>query len=87
MLLKVRLVLLTAPVLALCAGARADVFVFQDLTDTVSLTLNGNPVAGNGGRITKFTTSGESISFDLTALGVAQKKVQVSPIWSTKAGR
>ena len=73
MLPKVRIVLLTAPLLALCTGARADVFVFQDLTETVSLTLNGNPVAGNGGRITNFMTSGELISFDLTALGVAQK--------------
>jgi hypothetical protein len=72
MLLKVRIALLTAPLLAMCAGARADVFVFQDLTDTVSLTLNGNPVRGNGGRITNFTTGGELISFDLTAMGVAQ---------------
>ena len=46
MLPKVRIILLTAPLLALCAGARADVFVFQDLTETVFLTLNGNPVAG-----------------------------------------
>jgi hypothetical protein len=52
--------------------SHADVIQFNDLTDSVSVTLNGVPITGNGGRVSNFATSGELISFDLTAPNVLQ---------------
>jgi hypothetical protein len=57
--------------LAIAMCCNASVIVFQDLTDLVSITMDGQPVTGNGGRVTNFVKSGESISFDLTAPGVS----------------
>jgi hypothetical protein len=58
--------------LAFATFCSADIFVFHDLTDSVSVTDNGVLLTGNGGRISNFILLGESISFDLTAPNVSQ---------------
>jgi len=52
--------------LAFATSANAGVFRFDDLTDTISVSLNGTPITGNGGRISNFTLGTESVSFDLS---------------------
>src|SRR4051794_30680606 len=54
---------------AMCCSA--SVIVFHDLTDAVFLTIDGQPVTGNGGRVTNFVQIGESISFDLIVTGIS----------------
>jgi len=71
--IRMRLVSTATAALVCIASCNADVLVFQDLTETVSVTINGVPLTGNGGRVSNFTLSGESVSFDLTAPGVAQQ--------------
>jgi PEP-CTERM motif len=51
--------------LALSSSAQADVFLFRDISGTVSLSVNSNPVTGDAGRISNFILIGQSISFDL----------------------
>jgi hypothetical protein len=46
--------------------ARADIINFFDLGESVSVTINGVAITGNGGRVSNFLISGESVSFDLT---------------------
>ena len=46
--------------------ARADTVDFIDSGESVSVTINGVPITGNGGRVSNFLSVGESISFDLT---------------------
>jgi hypothetical protein len=70
--MRKRLVYLAMPALVYVASCHADVIVFTDLIDTISITINGVPLTGNGGRVTNFTRTGELVSFDLTAPGVAQ---------------
>jgi hypothetical protein len=60
-----RTLIALVPALLLAAVCYGDSFVFLDLGETVSLTLNGNLVTGNGGRISNFTQTGETISFNL----------------------
>jgi hypothetical protein len=70
--MKTRLISIGGLALAFTAVCSADVFVFQDLNDIVTITDNGVLLTGNGGRVSNFVILGESISFDLTAPGVAQ---------------
>jgi len=70
-----RTISLALPALVFSTLTHADVIVFNDLTDSVSISLNGVPITGNGGRVSNFATFGEFISFNLTALGVAQGAV------------
>ena len=68
--MKIRLASPLIVALACAACCNAGVLRFSDLTDDVSLTLDGVAVTGNVGRITNFSHVGESISFDLAAPGV-----------------
>jgi len=52
--------------LAAAACCNADVIVFDDVDNVLSVTLNGVPVTGNGGRVTDFYLSGGFVSFDLS---------------------
>ena len=70
--MRTRLVSTGVLALAFTTFCSADVFVFQDLNDVVSITDNGVLLTGNGGRVSNFILLGESISFDLTAPGVLQ---------------
>src|SRR5260370_12328076 len=70
--MRTRLVSMGVLALAFTTFCSADVFVFQDLNDVVTITDNGVLLTGNGGRVSNFVILGESISFDLTAPGVAQ---------------
>jgi hypothetical protein len=70
-----RTISLALPALMFSTLTHADVIVFHDLTDSVSVSLNDVPITGNGGRVSNFVTSGEMISFDLTALNVSQAAV------------
>jgi len=58
-------------VLTFAACCHAAVIQFDDLSDSVSLLVDGLPVNGNGGRITNFNRAGEFISFDITTGGNA----------------
>jgi hypothetical protein len=51
---------------AAAACCNADVIVFDDVDNTLSVTLNGVPATGNGGRVTDFYLSGGFVSFDLS---------------------
>jgi hypothetical protein len=46
--------------------ARADTFNFLDSGESVSVTINGVTITGNGGRVSNFLNVGESVTFDLT---------------------
>jgi hypothetical protein len=46
--------------------ARADTFNFLDLRESVSVTINGVPITGDGGRISGFFTVGELVVFDVS---------------------
>jgi hypothetical protein len=70
-----RTISLALPALVFSTLTHADVIVFNDLTESVSVSINGVPITGNGGRVSNFATSGEMISFDLTALNVSQAAV------------
>jgi hypothetical protein len=47
--------------------AAASTIVFNDLTDTTFVTIDGTKITGNGGNVSNFSTSGESISFTFTS--------------------
>ena len=49
--------------------ADASMIVLQDLGESISVTVDGNPIA-NGGRISNLMFNGESVSFDISTLGV-----------------
>jgi hypothetical protein len=54
--------------------ARADIFNFLDSEESVSVTLNGDPITGDGGRISNFSIDGEFVTFDVSfevAFGVS----------------
>jgi hypothetical protein len=70
--MRTRLTSIGVLALAFTTLCSADVFVFQDLNEVVSITDNGVLLTGNGGRVSNFILLGESISFDLTAPGVGQ---------------
>jgi hypothetical protein len=61
--------LLSVASLALGAAlnAKADVIVFNDLTESPFVTINGTTITGDGGRVSNFssTLGGELISFTL----------------------
>jgi len=46
--------------------AGASVITFIDLTDKPTVTIDGQVITGNGGKVSNFITSGELISFSLT---------------------
>jgi hypothetical protein len=46
--------------------ASADTINFLDSGESVSATINGAVITGNGGRVSDFSSIGESISFDLS---------------------
>ena len=57
---------------AYCAGS---VFRFDDLTDQISVTIDGVPIA-NGGRVSNLAFAGESVSFDLLVNGTTNVLTQ-----------
>src|SRR5262245_50034887 len=67
--------LLTALVSLANSPARADTFDFLDSGESVSVTINGVAITGNGGRVSNFFTSGEFVSFNLTGANTGQATV------------
>jgi hypothetical protein len=64
-----RLFLLLCVCLAFGYVGHADTIQLNDLGESVSVTLNGTPITGNGGRISNFILAGESVSFDISTNG------------------
>jgi hypothetical protein len=64
-MMRTRLLALLIPVLTFATSADAGVFRFDDLNETISVSLDGVAITGNGGRITNFKLAAESVSFDV----------------------
>jgi hypothetical protein len=61
-----RLVTLTIVLLTAAGHCNASMFRINDLGDTISITMGGVPLKGNGGRITNFILRDESVAFDIS---------------------
>ena len=60
-----RLFPLVISVLAVAASCNADVFVFDDQTDIILVTMNGVPLTVDGGPISNFDLQSDFVSFDV----------------------
>ena len=78
--------LLSVALLALGStlAAKADNIVFNDLTESPFVTLNGTTITGNGGRVSNFssTLGGELISFTLADPGGTVRTTLASAIFT-----
>src|SRR5215472_18302862 len=67
--MRARLSPLVIPALAFASFCNAATFEFSDLSETLSVSLDGIPITGNGGRISNFTLGPELVSFDVSTNG------------------
>ncbi len=80
--MRIHILLLATAVLALAPFCSASVINIYDLTETISVTVNGTAIS-NGGRVSNLTFSGESVNFDM-ALPVGARTFPETSIAYTK---
>ena len=70
-IMRKRLLTLVFPALVIAASSNASTIQFDDLTETLAVTVDGQVVTANQGRITNFMLGFESVSFDISTNGNA----------------